>query len=89
MSAQIGPYTFDHVKYDADADVLYLSIGEPREGYGEESPEGHFLRFDEHGTFCGVTIIDAQHVMNENGDLTVTLPVSEHVELPDGDFEFA
>ena len=29
MSIHIGPYTFDHVRYDADADVLYLSIGDP------------------------------------------------------------
>lgn len=89
MNIHIGPYTFDYVRYDADADVLYLSMGEPREGSGEETPEGHFLRFDEDGTFSGVTIIDAQHTLDEHGGLTVTLPVSESVELPDGDLQFA
>ena len=33
----LGPYTFDHVVYDAEGDVLYLSIGEPRPAY--DSPE--------------------------------------------------
>jgi len=89
LSINIGPYEFDHVRYDSDADVLYLSIGEPREGYGEETPEGHFLRFDEHGAFYGVTIIDAQHALDAQGGLTVTLPVPESVELPDGDLQFA
>lgn len=88
MSVNIGPYKFDYVRYDADADVLYLSMGEPREGYGEETPEGHFLRFDSDGAFYGVTIIDAQHMLAKHGGLTVTLPVPESVELPDGDFQF-
>lgn len=88
MSIHIGPYDFDYGRYD-DADVLYLSMGEPRDGYGEETPAGHFLRFDEDGTFCGVTIIDAQHMLDEHGGLTVTLPAPESVELPGGALQFA
>jgi hypothetical protein len=45
----------------------------PREGYGEETPEGHFLRFDKDGQFCGVTLIDAQHIASTTG-LFVTVP---------------
>lgn len=67
MTTRIGEWEFDYSRYDADADVLYLSIGAPREGYGEETPEGHFLRFDEHGDFCGVTIIDAQQLLQTDG----------------------
>ncbi len=88
MSVRIGDWEFDHNFYDADADVYYLSIGEPREGYGEETPEGHFLRFDESGQFCGVTLIDAQYLGSSAG-LFVTVPSRERVQLPTGEFELA
>ena len=42
MTVRIGDWEFDSHAYDAEADVLYLSIGEPRDGYGEESPRGTF-----------------------------------------------
>lgn len=45
MTIKIGALSFDHVAYDADADVLYLSAGEPRlpaESFG--TPEGHNIR---------------------------------------------
>lgn len=29
MTVHIGPYIFDHVRYDHDADVLYLAQGDP------------------------------------------------------------
>jgi hypothetical protein len=51
---KIGHWEFDHVEYDADGDVLYLSIGEPRPSYGRETPEGHVQLFDqETDAFCG------------------------------------
>jgi uncharacterized protein YuzE len=89
LRTRIGGWEFDHSKYDSDADVLYLSIGPPREGYGEETPEGHFLRFDEHGEFYGVTIIDAQQLMKTEGQIVITLPKREQVELSKDQFEFA
>ncbi len=30
MTITIGTLSFDNVEYDADADVLYLTVGEPR-----------------------------------------------------------
>jgi uncharacterized protein YuzE len=86
LSVRIGAWEFDYVDYDADADVLYLSMGAPREGYGEETPEGHFLRYDERGEFYGVTIIDAADLVGRD-QLFVTVPQREHVELPTGEFE--
>lgn len=83
MTVRIGEWKFDHVRYDADADILYLSIGAPREAIGEESPEGHILRFDEDtGEFCGVTIIDARRIQEADGEVNVTVPSREHVEFP-------
>jgi len=86
LSVRIGAWEFDYVDYDADADVLYVSLGPPREGHGEETPEGHFLRYDDEGNFCGVTLIDARE-LDERGELFVTVPERERVELPTGEFE--
>lgn len=86
-SIRIGDWAFDWYRYDADADVLYLSMGPPREGYGEETPEGHFLRFDDQGRFYGVTLVDAHRIRDESdGELGLTLPKRESIELPDAVF---
>ncbi len=45
VNISIGPMEFDHADYDAEGDVLYLHIGEPVEAEGEETPEGHVVRF--------------------------------------------
>ncbi len=74
MSIEIGGWIFDHVAYDRDADVLYLSIGEPRPGVGEETPEGHILRFDEDGRFSGITLLDVAELANAGGSIVVTMP---------------
>ncbi len=50
----IGDTTFDRVDYDRDADVLYLSVGDPRpsaQTYG--TPEGHAVRYDATATSSG------------------------------------
>lgn len=74
MSVTIGDWTFDTVSYDVDADVLYLSIGEPRPGTGEETPEGHILRYDEDGEFMGLTLIDIGAALDADEAITITLP---------------
>ena len=45
VNIRIGPVVFDHANYDAEHDVLYLHIGEPSRGEGEETPEGHVIRY--------------------------------------------
>jgi uncharacterized protein YuzE len=89
LRTRIGEWEFDHSKYDPEADILYLSIGAPREGYGEETPEGHILRFDASGEFYGVTIVDARRTMQTEGQVVVTLPKRERVQLSEDQFEFA
>ena len=61
--------------YDADGDVLYVHVGPPRPAEGEETPEGHVLRFDP-GTqrIVGLTLINARHVLDRDGRLIVTVP---------------
>ncbi len=44
--------------YDKGADVLYLSLGRPRDDEGEDRPGGVVLRFDiNDGEPSGVTVI--------------------------------
>lgn len=45
IDIKIGPLAFDHADYDAEADVLYLHRGEPQAAEGEETPEGHVIRY--------------------------------------------
>lgn len=48
-------YTYD---YDKEADVLYLSIGEPQPAIGIDIGEGLVLRYDEvEQNVVGLTII--------------------------------
>lgn len=77
MTIRIGDWQFDDIDYDAEADVLYMSMGKPRPGYGEETPEGHILRFDEAGEFCGLTLIGVRQLMDSNGELTVSVPATQ------------
>lgn len=75
VTVHIGPLVFDHADYDAGGDVLYLHVGKPVEAEGEETPEGHVLRF-EPGTqrVVGLTVINARSVIDRDGRLIVTVP---------------
>ena len=79
VKVRIGPLAFDHADYDADGDVLYLHIGAPEAAEGEETPEGHVLRF-EPGTqrIVGLTVLNARWLLDRDGRLIVTVP--ERVE---------
>jgi uncharacterized protein YuzE len=75
MTITIGTLSFDSVEYDADADVLYLSVGEPRmpaESFG--TPEGHNVRYDETGAVIGITIVNAKWLLERDGELRLTIP---------------
>ena len=52
-----------------------MHVGPPRPAEGEETPEGHVLRFDP-GTqrIVGLTLINARHVLDRDGRLIVTVP---------------
>ncbi len=63
MSTHIGPITiagitFDRVRYDREADVLYLHVSDPSGAVDyDESPEGHHLRFGPQGRLVGITMV--------------------------------
>lgn len=75
VKIKIGPVTFDHADYDADSDVLYLHVGAPQEAEGEETPEGHVLRYAPGTqTIVGLTVLGPRRILDRDGNLTVTIP---------------
>jgi uncharacterized protein YuzE len=75
MSVTIAGVEFDRVRYDADADVLYLHIGDPSDAVEfDESPEGHHLRFDSAGHLVGLTIVRPRWLLENEGQITISLP---------------
>ena len=85
MTIRIGDWEFDNAEYDAESDVLYLSIQEPRPAIGEETPEGHIMLFDaETGEFCGLTLVSVAYLLALHDNcLTITVPHAEHVGADD------
>lgn len=80
MTVTISGHTFDPVRYDVDADVLYLDIGAPARAVEfEESPEGHALRLDGERRLVGVTIVNVRWLLDHDGALAISLP--ERVEV--------
>jgi uncharacterized protein YuzE len=75
VNITIGRLSFDHADYDAENDVLYLHLGEPQAGEGEETPEGHVLRYapDTHQV-VGLTVLGAQRILQRDGRLAITVP---------------
>jgi uncharacterized protein YuzE len=75
VSITIGGTTYDRVLYDAEADVLYLHIGDPSSAVDfDESPEGHALRFDAAGRLVGVTIVGVRRLLEEGQPIDITVP---------------
>ncbi len=77
MSVQIGPYIFDRVRYDRDADVLYLATGDPAHAVDfDETPDGHAVSYDSSGELVGLTLIDVRRLLDQvkGGELQIELP---------------
>ena len=80
---KIAGMEFDNVFYDAEADVLYLHVGEPRTAVDfDESTEGHHLGRDARGQLVGITILNARRHLEREGKIKVSLPELE-VEASD------
>jgi uncharacterized protein YuzE len=77
VSIDIGLLRFDHADYDAANDVLYLHVGEPQSGDGEETPEGHVVRYAPGtGRVVGLTLLGARRALTDDGRLAVTVPTT-------------
>lgn len=84
LNIKIGPLSFDHADYDAENDVLYLHVGEPQVGEGEETPEGHVIRYaPDTNQVVGLTILGPRQVLQRDGHLTVTVPETVETSAED------
>ena len=82
MTVQIGDIEFDNLEYDAGGDVLYLHVGAPSDATDfAETPEGHHIRLDSEGRIVGLTLVRPKQLLETEGELRVTLPVSERVDV--------
>jgi uncharacterized protein YuzE len=79
MTVTIAGTSFDQHSYDGHGDVLYLSVGSPREAARTIStPEGHAVDFDESGAVIGMVLVNVRFLLDRDGAVTVTLP-PDHV----------
>ena len=75
VNIKIGRVRFDRAEYDADNDILYLHVGEPSPADGEETPEGHVLRYAPGTTrIVGLTLLGARRILERDGRLMITVP---------------
>lgn len=75
MSVKIAGIEFHRVVYDREADVLYLHVGDPGSAVDwDESEEGHALRYGPDGAIVGITIVNARRILEEDGEVVITLP---------------
>jgi uncharacterized protein YuzE len=75
MTITIAGISFDHHRYDARGDVLYLNVGTPRPAAGGfETVEGHGIHYDESGAVIGLTLLNVRYLLERDGSLALTLP---------------
>jgi uncharacterized protein YuzE len=79
MSITIAGTDFDQHEYDDRGDVLYLSVGPPREAARTiATPEGHAVDYDESGAVIGMVLVNVRFILERDGTLTLSLP-PEHL----------
>jgi uncharacterized protein YuzE len=87
MTITISGIEFDHCHYDDRGDVLYLSVGAPREPtQAFETGEGHNVEYDEHGNIIGLVLLNVRWTLKREGELKLTWPPAH---LPARDLEAA
>jgi len=75
MIITIAGIEFDHGHYDDRGDVLYLSVGPPREpAEALETGEGHSVEYDESGTVVGLVLLNVRWTLDREGELKLTWP---------------
>jgi len=79
MTLTIAGTDFDQHEYDDRGDVLYLSVGPPREAARTiATPEGHAVDYDESGAVIGMVLVNVRFILERDGTLTLSLP-PEHL----------
>ena len=75
MTITVAGVSFDHHEYDERGDVLYLSVGPPREAARTiATPEGHAVDYDESGAVIGMVLVNVRFFLERDGAVMVTIP---------------
>ena len=75
MSVKIAGIEFDNNFYDREANVLYLHVGDPASAVGYDATrEGHHTRYGQDGSLVGPTIVNARWLLEQDGEIVLTLP---------------
>lgn len=56
------------LNYDSDADVMYISFGEPKKCHSTSLIDGIMVRFAENNELNGITIIDYNERTNRTDE---------------------
>jgi uncharacterized protein YuzE len=79
MTVTIAGTSFDQHEYDERGDVLYLSVGSPREATRTvATPEGHAVDYGESGAVIGMVLVSVRFLLERDGAVTITL-APDHV----------
>jgi uncharacterized protein YuzE len=75
VTVTVAGISFDQHEYDARGDVLYLSVGAPREPARTiATPEGHAVDYDESGAVIGMVLVNVRFLLDRDRAITVTIP---------------
>jgi uncharacterized protein YuzE len=75
MTVTIAGIGFNKHEYDERGDVLYLSVGQPREAFRTiATPDGHAVDYDESGAVIGMVLVNVRFFLERDGAITVTIP---------------
>ncbi|MAH07866.1 DUF2283 domain-containing protein [Candidatus Pacearchaeota archaeon] len=64
------------IRYDKDADAMYLKFGEGDYVESKEIEEGVVIDFDENGKIIGMEVLDVSEKMSEGAFTDMNLGVS-------------
>jgi uncharacterized protein YuzE len=79
VTVTVAGISFDQHEYDARGDVLYLSVGNPREPARTiATSEGHAVDYDAAGAVIGMVLVNVRFLLERDGEVIVTLP-PDHV----------
>jgi uncharacterized protein YuzE len=75
VTVTVAGISFDQHEYDERGDVLYLSVGKPREAFRTiATPEGHAVDYDNSGAVIGMVLVNVRFLLGRDGAVTVTIP---------------
>jgi len=74
MTVTIAGTSFNQHDYDERGDVLYLSVGPPRQAARTiATPEGHAVDYDEAGVVIGMVLVNVRFILERDGAISAKI----------------